>query len=45
MGQLMSAEQSEEWELTEETELLGGNQPQYDFVHQKSHMTGFNYFL
>jgi hypothetical protein len=34
---LMSVEQSLEWELTGETELLGENLPQ--FVHHKSHMT------
>jgi hypothetical protein len=27
------------WELAGETEALGGNLPQYHFVHQKSHMT------
>jgi hypothetical protein len=28
-----------EWELEEETEVLGENLPQYHFVHHKFHMT------
>jgi hypothetical protein len=36
---MMSVEQSVEWELPEETELLGENLPQCHFVHHKSHMT------
>jgi hypothetical protein len=35
----MSVEQSVEWELTGETEVLGGNLPQCNFVHHKFHMT------
>jgi hypothetical protein len=35
----MSVEQSVEWELVGETELLGENLPQFHFVHHKSHMT------
>jgi hypothetical protein len=35
----MSVEQSMEWELVGETEVLGGNLPQCHFVHHKSHMT------
>jgi hypothetical protein len=38
-GWLMNLEQLVERELMEETEVLGGNPPQYYFVHQKSHMT------
>jgi hypothetical protein len=36
---MMSVEQSVEWELAGETEVLGENLPQYHFVHHKSHMT------
>jgi hypothetical protein len=36
---MMSVEQSVEWELAGETEVLGENLPQYRFVHHKSHMT------
>jgi hypothetical protein len=35
---LISVDQSVEWELARETELLGKNLPQYLFVHHKSHM-------
>jgi hypothetical protein len=35
----MSVEQSVEWELAEETEVLGENLSQCHFVHHKSHMT------
>jgi hypothetical protein len=35
----MSVEQSVEWELAGETEVLGENLPQCHFVHLKSHMT------
>jgi hypothetical protein len=35
----MSVEQSVEWELTGETEVLGENLPQRHFVHHKSRMT------
>jgi hypothetical protein len=31
--------QSVKWELAREPEVLGENQPQRHFVHQKSHMT------
>jgi hypothetical protein len=37
--QMMNVEQSMEWELAGETEVLGGNLPQRHFVHHKSHMT------
>jgi hypothetical protein len=36
---MMSVEQSVEWELVGETEVLGENLPQCHFVHHKSHMT------
>jgi hypothetical protein len=36
---MMSVEQSVEWELAGETEVLGENLPQCHFVPQKSHMT------
>jgi hypothetical protein len=35
----MSMEHLVEWELAEEIEVLGGNQPQCHFAHQKSHLT------
>jgi hypothetical protein len=35
----MNMEQSVDWELAGETEVLGENLPQCDFVHYKSHMT------
>jgi hypothetical protein len=36
---MMNVEQSVEWELAGETEVLGGNLTQRHFVHHKSHMT------
>jgi hypothetical protein len=36
---MMSVEQSVEWELAEETEVLGENLPQCHFFHQKPHVT------
>jgi hypothetical protein len=36
---MMNVEQSVEWELVGETEVLRENLPQFYFVHQKSHMT------
>jgi hypothetical protein len=38
-GDMMSVEQSVEWELAGETEVLGENLPQCHFVHHKTHMT------
>jgi hypothetical protein len=35
---IMNVEQSVEWELTGETEVLGENLPQRHFVHHKSRM-------
>jgi hypothetical protein len=35
----MSVEQSVEWELVGETEVVGVNLPQCHFVHHKSHTT------
>jgi hypothetical protein len=36
---MMNMEQSVEWELAEETDVLGENLPQRHFVHHKSYMT------
>jgi hypothetical protein len=36
----MNVEQSVEWGLAGETEVLGENLPQSHFVYHKSHMTG-----
>jgi hypothetical protein len=36
---MMSVEQSVEWDLEGETEVLGENLPQCHFVHHKSRMT------
>jgi hypothetical protein len=36
---MMSVEQSVEWELAGENEIVGENLPQCHFVHQKLHMT------
>jgi hypothetical protein len=35
----MNVEQSVEWELVGETEVLGENMPRCNFVYQKSHMS------
>jgi hypothetical protein len=35
---MLSVEQSVEWELIGETEVLGENLPQCNLVHHKSHM-------
>jgi hypothetical protein len=35
----MIVEQLVKWRLAEETEVLGENLPQRQFVHHKSHMT------
>jgi hypothetical protein len=36
---MMNVEQSVEWELAGETEVVGESLPQCHFVHYKSHMT------
>jgi hypothetical protein len=36
---MMNVEQSVEWELAEENEVLGENLTQFHFVHHISHMT------
>jgi hypothetical protein len=36
---MMNVEQSVEWKMAGETEVLGENLPQYHFAHHKSHMT------
>jgi hypothetical protein len=36
---MMIVEQSVEWQLAGETQVLGENLPQRHFVHHKSHMT------
>jgi hypothetical protein len=36
---MMNVEQSVEWELSGEIEVLGENLPQCHFIHYKSHMT------
>jgi hypothetical protein len=35
---MMNVEQSVEWKLLGETEVVGENMPQWHFVHHKSHM-------
>jgi hypothetical protein len=39
---VINVEQSVEWELGRETEVLWENLPQYHFVHHKSHMTALD---
>jgi hypothetical protein len=39
MMMMMNVEQSVEWKLTGETEVLGENLPQCHFAHHKYHMT------
>jgi hypothetical protein len=36
---MMSVEQSVEWELAREIEVLGESLPQFPFVHHRNHMT------
>jgi hypothetical protein len=36
---MMTVEQSVEYELAGETEVIGENLPQFHFVHHKSYMT------
>jgi hypothetical protein len=36
---MMIVKHSMEWELADETEVLGDNVPQWRFVHHKSHTT------
>jgi hypothetical protein len=35
----MNVEQLVEWELTEETEVIGENLPQCHYIHHKSYIT------